>query len=211
MKKLKVLFALGFFLLALSGYSERAIEGKVIFLIGKVQINGKKAQLGMILKSKDVITTDKTGICQILIGDKTIIQIGKASKINFSLLSGERKLFMEQGSIGAVLNKGQERKEYVIRTPALTAGVRGTSFYVEARTNHQSYFCVCNGVIYLEPLNKKAKGEEIKSSHHTARVFTKQKDGKINVSEGSLENHDDKTIESLAEKIGVKIDWTQPD
>ena len=212
MKKSRILMIAALFIMSSFVFSENQKESdaKVIFLVGKVTVNKKTIKSGALVKNGDLIETGKGSKVQILLGAKSIIALSPESKLIYNITGVNREIVLEQGAFGAVLNKGEEKKSYVVRTPALTAGVRGTSFFAEAMSTSKSYFCVCNGVIRLSPENEIDKGEDVKAAHHAARYFTKEADGKISIQNGGLYHHDDKSLEALARAIQIKIDWTKP-
>jgi len=56
-----------------------------------------------------------------------------------------------------------------------------------------------------------AQQVQLTNAHHGARVFTKQADGSVTVAPAGIIGHNDADLETLANRIGVKIDWAQPD
>jgi len=86
--------------------------------------------------------------------------------------------------------------------------VRGTSFCVWC-DDASTYVCACNGSV--STIDASGSNElSLVAAHHTARVYSK-KGGKTLVATAGIEHHSDASVESLAARIGEKIDWTRVD
>ncbi len=184
------------------------ITGKIVLFLGEVKINNKKPDTGRSVKYGDVIETGKGGTCMIQIGDKTILRISQNSKLIFNISKESNELVLGRGWLSGITRKVfTTRGKYILKTPTVTAAVRGTSYCVKVENPKSTYFCVCNGTIALTGSGDK-EGKDVSAAHHTARRFKINKDGKLLVdrSPGIL-YHDDRTIEELAAKISEKIDW----
>lgn len=115
---------------------------------------------------------------------------------------------LEKGGVTSVLRKlsaAAGDDSFRIRTKAAIAGVRGTSFCVWS-DGVVSYICACNGTI--RTIDAQGSNELILSAtHHSARLYTPE--GRIiAVREAGMEHHTDESVESLAARIGERIDWT---
>ncbi|OHD14179.1 MAG: hypothetical protein A2Y41_05605 [Spirochaetes bacterium GWB1_36_13] len=204
-----------FFLLSLSFLSscnKPDEAGKISFILGDVRINGQKASLNQIIKNKDEIETGEKSVCNILLSEKSILQIHSLSKISLDFSDKIKLIDLVSGEMSAVLNKGNEKKEHMVRTPVSLAGVRGTSFFIKIESSAQVFFCTCNGTIEHKTSKEDKTGETVSATHHLAKRFIKESNGQINIDNNpGMLYHTDQDIEELAKNIGVVIDWTKVD
>ncbi len=98
---------------------------------------------------------------------------------------------------------------FTVRTPSAVAGVRGTSFFINAVDARTTYICSCNGAVHVEDL-RGGSAQDIVAAHHKAVVVTSTDTG-ATVADSTLLYHTDADLEKVASDIGVTIDWTTPD
>ncbi|NOE35669.1 FecR domain-containing protein [Ruegeria sp. HKCCD7318] len=110
---------------------------------------------GMDVESGDAITTDQTGLIQIVFVDDTKIAIGPNARmvLDVSLLRGNRKAksFAVQalgGSFRFISGKSRKRA-YSITTPSATMAVRGTTFDMWVVSEQQSAMLVLEGTVRM--------------------------------------------------------------
>ena len=188
--------------------SVQVFSGEVSYLEGTVHINGSIADTGYSVKNGDVIETDRDSFCEIVFNERNIIQIGpesffrveKSSNIDFTL---------QKGSLSAVADKldkfTMKGDKVAVKTPSAVMGVRGTLFFIKVENENSSYLCVCNG----EANTYRGSGERrrnVKADHHKAVRYIRSGDSYKTESPGLL-YHDDESMEILAAKIGVEVDW----
>lgn len=192
-------------LLCVPSYSKGEVNGKISFVSGKVTINGKIAQKGDIVKFGDeIISADNKSACKIIIGDNSIMKIQSHARIIFNIdKTPESHVKVRKGWFSAVFNK----RKVSIRTPTVTAGVRGTVLCIKVENDESSYTCTCNGTIHWQ--GKGHDREDVISASHHFGMYYKLVDGKPVSSRAGMLFHDDKSVESIAEDINVKIDWTK--
>ncbi len=184
------------------------LTGKIIHSLGTVTINGKNPGADKSVKYGDVIETGKDGTCSIQVGEKSIFRINTGSKLTFNISRKRNDLVLERGWFTGITRKiFTTRGKYFLKTPTVTAAIRGTSYCVKVENPKSTYFCVCNGTIALAGPGER-KGRDVSAAHHIARRFKIDKEGKLEIdkSPGML-YHEDKTLEDLAAKISEKIDW----
>ncbi len=187
------------------------LSGRVVFVDGEVTANGKATVEGALLTGPVVLKTGKASLLEVVFDDRNVFRLGANTtvKVDFSKLA--KTVTVENGAFSSVLKKLAAvagSPAFVLKTRTASAGVRGTSFHVEV-LGDRTYFCTCNGEVEVAD----AKGKQavtLTNAHHGSRVFTLSK-GKIAVAEGGLEGHDDASMETLAQRIAVAIDWTKPD
>jgi hypothetical protein len=118
---------------------------------------------------------------------------------------------LKKGGLTSVLrklNRVADSDAFRVTTATAVAGVRGTSFCVWADES-SAYVCACNGSVRTIDA---AGANELKlvAAHHTAREYTKKGTATL-VTNAGIEHHSDASVESLAARIGEKIDWTKTD
>jgi hypothetical protein len=72
-----------------------------------------------------------------------------------------------------------------------------------------TYFCTCNGTIALK--GHELSEQVVSAQHHAGSRFVVNDQGKIESKPAGMDYHDDASLEELASKIGVKIDWSKLD
>ena len=188
------------------------IKTKVLNYLGSVSINGKAVDsTGTAVKYGDAIETGADSFCELIINEKNILRLSSNTKLVFHISDKDNVLELQQGWLSGVTHKMFAKEgSYLIKTPTVTASVRGTCYCIKVEDPDSTYFCTCNGSIQLDK-STGTDGELVTSSHHAARRFKKDSKGVINVTTAGLEYHDDKGVEALAKKVGETIDWSKPD
>lgn len=143
-----------------------AIPSQTIADIGKIisvqqgaqVVRAGKAQpvySGMEVASGDALSTDRTGVIQIVFVDDTKIAIGPNARmvLDVSMLRNNRKAksFAVQalgGSFRFISGKSRKRA-YSIRTPSATMAVRGTTFDMWIVSEKQSAMLVLQGTVRM--------------------------------------------------------------
>jgi hypothetical protein len=218
-KKIIVALVFSFFIFSMlsSLSSPRAGSegnGEIIFVAGDVRINGKVAEVGMMVETGSTLKTAKNSFCEIVFDEKNIFKIFENSETILDFTAKSKGIFLKTGAIASVVKRlirfiDLERYRYAVRTPTAVAGVRGTSFYVRVEKDDNTYICCCNGVICLED----STGEDLKhieASHHKA-VRLKRVEDQVFMTPEEMLYHTDQGMERLAEKINVRIDWNKID
>ncbi len=128
-----------------------AKQGAQLIREGKAQ----PVYSGMDVVSGDTISTDRTGLIQIVFVDDTKIAIGPNARmvLDVTLLRGNRKAknFAVQalgGSFRFISGKSRKRA-YSIKTPSATMAVRGTTFDMWVVSEQQSAMLVLEGTVRM--------------------------------------------------------------
>jgi hypothetical protein len=190
---------------------DTSINGKVIFKAGEVTINDKPASNGSILKAGDILkTSGGDSLCEFQVGDKNIFRLKGEGELVYNFKEDTPHLRINSGWLAGVARyKKLLKGDFEINTPTLTASVRGTSFCMKVEDPKSVYFCTCNGTIELE--DSKGNNRHVDTfAHHGARRYKTAPDGSIQSAKADMLYHGDDAIDSLAEKIGVTVDWTKP-
>jgi hypothetical protein len=192
---------------------KNAIEAQINAYSGSVTVNGTAVTGNSIaIAYGDRVETGDTSFCTIIVENKNIFRLGANSSLVFNISQENNILLLEKGWFSGVTRKAFSRQaRYLIKSPTVTASIRGTSYCVKVEDTASTYFCVCNGTIDLADALT-GNGETVSASHHAARRFTSDGKGNITVNRNpGMLYHDDAGVESLAGIINEKIDWTAPD
>lgn len=143
---------------------------------------GKKIRLheGMEVASGDTISTNRTGIVQLLFVDETKIAVGPNARmvLDVSMLRGNRKAknFTVQalgGSFRFISGKSRKRA-YSIKTPTATMAVRGTTFDMWITSQNQSAMLVIEGTVQMC-----GRRGSCRSASRQCSMFATRSDGQV--------------------------------
>lgn len=134
----KFVFALAS--VVLTGAAFAAPIGKITVLNGNVQIKTASgwspAKLSQNVDSDMVIQTSYSGSVVIHFHNGTQVKINKNTLANLKSMGGQgQTMELRQGNISAFVMKKSdaEKNNFVVRTPTVVAGVRGTFIKVQQR------------------------------------------------------------------------------
>lgn len=161
---------------------------------GALTVDGKPVKTG------DAVPAGKT--LRLARGAKLVLDAGPWGKVLIkgpAVFSANKKggdgLSLKAGGALSVLNKVPGRS-FTVRTPAVAAAVRGTTFYAEARGKTASYVCICDGSIELT--SDSGAYKSTMSSHKTHKsVLVRFANDQGLSTEATMEHHSDEEIESL--------------
>ncbi len=195
--------------LSMSGVAVSPTRGKIVYLEGEVTVDGTKAEIGQELGAKVRIVTGANASCEIVFDEKNAIRVSQNAIATLDFSSVVKEVSLKKGGLTSVLRKlgqavGQDGFRVVSDTAV--AAVRGTCFCVWV-DEKSTYVCACNGSV--RTIDAKGSNElMISAAHHNARNYVK--DGSaIHIAAAGIEHHSDATMESLAARIGEKIDWSK--
>ncbi len=134
----------------------------ITFLIGDVTKNNVKADIGDMIKEKDIIVTSADSFCDVKIGG-SIIRIKEKSKVEVASLIKKNNL--ENTSLGLSVGKMLckpkkllKSESFIVKTPTAVAGVRGTKFTVEADKMKTTRIKVFDGKVKIAKRIKQFEG-----------------------------------------------------
>jgi hypothetical protein len=178
---------------------------------GSVQIDGKDAEIGQKLSSIVTVVTGAASSCEFTFAGKNAVRVAQNARATIDFSKAFVEVDLEKGGVTSVLRKLQAvagADSFRVKTQGAVAGVRGTSFCVWADET-RSYVCACNGTVHT--IDAKGGNEFMTSAaHHSAMFYTRAGDN-ITTEKAGLLFHDDAGLESLAARIGEKIDWSVVD
>jgi len=188
-----------------------ASRAKVVFFEGEVKIDGMAAEIGRKLGDKADVETGPNASCDIVFDGKNAVRVGQSSSVLLDFSGIVKEVSIKKGGLTSVLRKLRQVADsdsFRVTTPTAVAGVRGTSFCVWVEEG-LTYVCACNGSVRTIDASG-ANALDLSAAHHTAREYTK-KGAATFVTNAGIEHHSDASVESLAARIGEKIDWTKKD
>ena len=131
------------------------IHANVVFSFGDVKI----FRAGSVLDAhprdevfeEDIIKTDDKAQAVIQISDRDVISISENSELQIKQVQQSREvaLFLRKGEVLSKVTKLSKGDQYIVRTPTLIAGVRGTSFSVTAHKSEEK-ISVLSGKVVLD-------------------------------------------------------------
>ncbi len=186
--------------------SEVAVIGEVIFLDGDVSLNGASASIGDSAKSGDILVTGPEAYAEIQFGEAQILRASENTSL--TLNGSDSILELDSGALSVIQSKVKKltsNDAWDVSTPHAVAAVRGTTFYMEVENPDSTYFCICNGRIDLKDTNGN-NNLILEASHHRAVRYI-NKSGSIVTEDAPMIYHTDEDMESLADRIGISIDW----
>jgi hypothetical protein len=188
-----------------------ASRGTVVFFEGDVKIDGTTAEIGRELGAKTLIETGSGASCDIVFDGKNAIRVSQNAIAALDFSGIIKEVSLKKGGLTSVLRKLDKiagTDSFRVVTAMAIAGVRGTSFCVWV-DDKSTYVCACNGTV--RTIDAKGSNEQVLSAaHHVARNYLKKGEA-IGLSTAGVEHHSDAGMESLAARIGEKIDWTKED
>lgn len=145
-----------------------AIEGYITFFVGKVEITDNKKSINKAsIKSKLLkgykLKTYKNSAANVQIGSKVIIKLLADTELDFSEMVSDNKTILKLNTgktYSKIIKKLSRNEKYKIKTPTVTASVRGTEFLTEYK-NGKSNFSVKKGKIAIY---KVKEGKDIKDT-----------------------------------------------
>lgn len=174
---------------------------------GLVRINGEKVGKGAPVRPGDTVQTGPSGTVSFVVGGDAFF-LRENSELSIDAPSVASALIgslrMITGALGAVFAKRQSA-QVILQTPTVTAGIRGTGCYTEAR-DEGTYFCTCFGAIQLQS-DMGANQELVIASHHNARMILRDPKEGQTIIPSSVGNHTDQEMDGLEKLVGRRAPW----
>ena len=199
----------GFVIAALGGapliwLPRTASAGDIVEAHGNVRVNGRDADEKTPVVAGDTIETGANSKAVFRVNEdaylmraNSMLRLEKKTQFD-TLVSGLR---MVTGALAVVFGRGEKR----IYTRTLTAGIRGTGIYLEAKPE-ATYFCTCYGATDLETPGDLANRdrEHVVSSRHVSRYIyasAQSKGGPLIVAAPTV-NHTNEEMAMLENLVG---------
>ncbi len=209
----KLLIILHVIILASSCRESDEKKAYVAGFSGNVKVNGEAVkETGLSIKYNDIVETASDSYCDIIIDEKNILRITGNSRLVFRISGQENILQLDRGWMAAVAKRKFTRDgTFMIKTPTVTASVRGTSFCIKVENSSSTYFCVCNGSVTLAGTDG-SSAETVTAAQHAGRRFSQDRgSGFLTIDRNpGLLYHDNSDIDRIAAIINERIDWSKP-
>ena len=207
------------FSLAASGTREKdsersdteKIEAVVTYIQGEVTINNQPGAEGNTVPLGATVKTGEDSAVEITFGSQNIFRVEAETITTIHIGKNERRIQVQKGSIDAVferLGMFAGNDQFRVETPSVVAGIRGTVFYINVEKADTTYLCTCHGTVHQEAAGDSVE-KDVTAYHHKAYRYIKTDSG-VKIESGSLIYHDDEAMQSLGNKIDVKIPWGRP-
>lgn len=133
----------------------------------------------MLLKPGDIFETGGSSFCDLKIDDKNIVRIKENSRITFIIKPGESLIELESGWLTVITKREFVSKErYRIKSPSVSADIRGRSFCVKVENGKSTYLCICDGSAEIAGSGS-ISGDATGSTVHNAARFILAEDGSL--------------------------------
>ncbi|MFN0163246.1 MAG: iron dicitrate transport regulator FecR [Burkholderiales bacterium] len=171
---------------------------------GEVLLNGRPLPQDGVIQTGDTVATGPDGRVAFSIGnDAFLLRPGTTLHLErgatLFAISGARLI---AGAFAAVF--GTSRQPRAITTRTVTAGIRGTGFYIGTEAD-STYVCTCYGSIEL--IGVGGAREFVNSTQHAARRILAAPTGGRVIMTAPFENHEDAEIERLAALVNQRPAW----
>ena len=180
--------------------------GVIQKISGKVTVNGAKAHQGDAVARGDVVRTGKHSNAWVILENSAVFMMKPLTEVIVTrAMAGAKELepgaelALNTGGVLSYVHKaGEGGYPFEVKASTVTAGVRGTTFYVEVYDAHKSYVCDCFGNVGLTSLIAPAVVKDVKSVYHTAFFIGDQgaKEDELMTHAGML-GHTDDDIEKM--------------
>ncbi len=173
----------------------------IVELTGDILVNGRRLAPDGLIQTGDRIVSGPGSTLGFTINrDAFLVRPNSELTItrgtSLFVIDGVR---MITGGLLSVFGRSARTRQVV--APTVTAGIRGTGFYVETRPD-ATYFCTCFGTIDLAAHS--GDRETITSERHQAKRVLAQSGGGRAIVTAPFENHDDAELLRLAALVGQR-------
>lgn len=187
----------------------RVVE--LVFFQGDVLINGEAPELGDKLGTGFSVKTGPGARCDIVFDGGNALSVGQNAFVKLDFSQVAVAVDVERGGLSSVLKKLDRiagNESFQVKTATAVAGVRGTSFCVWVGAD-STYVCACNGVV--RTIDAMGGNEQtLEAAHHSAKLYSRTGSG-ITAEAAGMLHHDDALLQTVADRIGYRIDWTEVD
>jgi hypothetical protein len=193
-------------LLPLRAVAQR--PGRIDTLRGEVLVNGRRIGADAVIRAGDRVATGADGFVAFVLGRDAFmlrsngeLHVDPGSESFF--VTGLRLL---TGALGAVFGRRTGAGVKIV-APTVTAGIRGTGCYVEARGD-STYFCTCYGTIDMASVANPRERITATCRHHDApSLFLSRPQNGALILPAAMETHSDGEMERLAHAAGLRTAW----
>lgn len=192
---------------ALGGFASAQAQSRsnIVELQGEALLNGQRLRPEHTIQTGDQISTGPATTLVFVVGNSSFLvrQNSQMSVERGNSINAVSVLRLLAGAVASVWGRGGRR---TIVTPTLTAGIRGTGVYTEARPQEggRSYFCNCYGTVDLAADTEQRTS--IAEYHQAFWAETAPREGRM-LRPAPAINHTDEELEMLARLVGQRTAW----
>ena len=150
---------------------------KLVWFEGKVLVDGKPAVQDAEISETALVETKPKSSAVIKLSNGSHIELREKSKVKFG--SNERKTYSLQLMVGRLWALLEPKTSLEVNTQNAVAGVRGTSFFVDAAVPKQTHICACDGEVELSAQGGLPRVVTSKMEHKTLVVKGADKKAKL--------------------------------
>ncbi|MCF7947715.1 MAG: FecR family protein [Spirochaetia bacterium] len=187
------------------------IDAVLTYIQGEVTINNQPGVEGSTVPLGATVKTGEDSAAEITFGSQNIFRVEAETITTIHIGKDERRIQIQKGSIDAIFERlgvFADNDRFRVETPSVVAGIRGTVFYINVEKQETTYLCTCHGTVHQEAAEDSVE-KDVTAYHHKAYRYIKTDSG-VKVESGTLVYHDDESMQSLGNKIDVKIPWGRP-
>ena len=143
------------------------IEGIITFVAGDVQLNGQDAIAGQTASINDTIITGNKSIAVIQFKDLALVTIQSNSSLTMAHLPiSDIDKFEFSQEYGEIFSRVKKNTSFTVKTPTITASVRGTAFLIRQKRSVNEADCsVITGSVSIIKTKKDYKSNEVKENN----------------------------------------------
>lgn len=151
---------------------------RFLLVDGTVTLDGQPATVGAEIGATAKIETAKGARAVITFGPGSAIEVRERSRVELGS-STRRKTSLQllSGVLWSFLPMGQA--DYEVVTTNAVAGVRGTTFYVDARNPTDTFVCACDGEVEISTDGNLPRNVVSQDEHKSVTIKGKGKKAKL--------------------------------
>ena len=161
---------------------------------GKVMLDGKIARAGDAIGETAVIVTGKRSSAVVILAPDTFFELRAGSRLRLG--SSPRKRMSLHLLAGALWSFVAPDSSYEVVTANAIAGVRGTTFFVDAKGKH-TYLCACDGRLELRAGGDKVLPRNIESHNDHIGIAIRSKGKRAKTHKAARRGHTDQQAAKL--------------
>ncbi|MGO9411698.1 MAG: FecR domain-containing protein [Spirochaetia bacterium] len=184
----------------------------ITYMEGTVTVDGRPAAIGDTVPLGSVVVTSAQSLADIEFNVRNVMRLSENTTLVFNPRNLQTGSELRVGALTLVLKalpSGAFGESFLVRTPTVVAGVRGTSFFVKVESPSSTYVCACNGVVQVLGADGRPL-KELAASHHKGVRVAGSADNP-QVADAPMLYHTDEDVEKVAADIGYTIDWNVVD
>ena len=164
---------------------------------GEVNINGKPAGPGSVVRPGDAIETGRRGYATFVVGEDAFLvrANSRAELIGSAGLVSAMQLVT--GKLLSVFGRGRDRR---LVTATASIGIRGTGAYLEAE-KARTYFCLCYGTAEVAA-TMGGQRESVTTTHHESPRYIYGDGRSRAIVPAYMSNHSDSELILLESLVG---------